>query len=66
MDDKVPAILSESDWQNLRNQLRTLVDIYCDLNEDTRKIKDLLKKIVKTMCTKEKQCPDIKKKNFQS
>lgn len=56
MSDKTKAIMTEEDWQNLRLQLRTLVDVYCELNNDVVKIKDLLKKIVKHLCKKEKAC----------
>lgn len=47
--------LTEKDWQNLRMQLKTLVDIYCDLNDDVYKIKDLLKKIVKHLAMQKKE-----------
>lgn len=59
------AIMTEKDWENLRSQLRVLVDIYCDANEEILKIKMLLKRIVKvllkTHSKKEKKCPLILK-----
>lgn len=61
MSSNANAKMTEEDWQNLRLQLRTLVDVYCELNNDVVKIKDLLKKIVKVLCKKEKSCA-VKKK----
>lgn len=54
MSEKKAANISEQDWENLRLQLKTLVDIYCDLNEDTYQIKHLMKKVVKALCVRPK------------
>lgn len=47
--------MNDEDWQNLRLQLKALVDVYCEMNDDIYKIKDLLKKIVKYIKTSEKK-----------
>jgi len=39
--------MTDLDWENLRKQLRVLVDIYCEMNNDVIKIKSSLKSIVK-------------------
>jgi hypothetical protein len=48
-DHMTIANISEEDWGNVLKQMRTLVDVYCELNEDTFEIKELLKKIVKVL-----------------
>lgn len=45
--------ISNEDWNNLRCQLKVLVDIYCELNDDIFKIKQLLKKIFISICKKD-------------
>jgi hypothetical protein len=57
------ATISEQDWQNVIKQLRTLVDIYCDLNEDTYQIKELLKKLVKGVYLNKKKRKSTKRKS---
>ena len=49
------ATMTEQDWQNLRLQLRTLVDIYCEMNNDIVKIKTSLKAIVKFLRKQDKE-----------
>lgn len=46
--------IEEKDWENLRIQLKVLVDVYCEMNDDIYKIKDLLKKLVKYVKNLEK------------
>ena len=47
MATNTSAKMTEQDWQNLRLQLKTLVDVYCDVNNDIFAIKELMKKLVK-------------------
>ncbi len=47
MASKTSAKMTEQDWENLRLQLKTLVDVYCDVNNDIFAIKQLMKKLVK-------------------
>lgn len=61
MEEKQIATMREEDWQNLRMQLKVLVDIYCELNGDVYKIKELLKKITKVLCEAKKKKVSKKK-----
>jgi hypothetical protein len=60
MDKKNHAVMTEESWQNLRLQLKTLVDIYCDMNDDIIRIKTSLKSIIKHLHKTE--CESGKKK----
>jgi hypothetical protein len=66
MAKKLDAKMSEQDWQNLRLQLKTLVDIYCKQNDEMMIIKDSLKKMVKIMTVEQKrqQIQSMKKPNY--
>lgn len=52
--------LSEEDWQNLRLQLKTLVDVYCEMNNDIVHIKTSLKAIVKHLRKQDKRWSETK------
>jgi hypothetical protein len=41
------ATMTEEDWQNLRLQLRTLVDIYCKMNDEIVAMKMSMKAMIK-------------------
>lgn len=54
------ATMTEEDWQNLRLQLKTLVDIYCEMNDDILKIKTSIKSIVKHLQKEYKRAHKIR------
>jgi hypothetical protein len=55
MGELNPAIMSETDWQNLRAQLKVLVDVYCEMNNDVMSIKASLRSLVKILRKQEKR-----------
>lgn len=70
MENHNPAIMTEESWQNLKAQLRVMIDIYCEMNEEVFKIKSLLKKIVKHLAKnyqpEEKKCKTTNSKKIRS
>lgn len=55
------AEMTQQDWENIRLQLRTLVDIYCEMNNDIVKIKDVLKAMARAMSKRKKKKSPKKK-----
>jgi hypothetical protein len=58
--------MKNEDWQNLRLQLKTLVDIYCELNNDVVQIKTSLKSIVKYLRKQERAWRNPQQESLKS
>lgn len=56
------ATMSAEDWENLRKQLRVLVDIYCEMNDEILRIKTALRSLVKELRKKSKKKSQAKRK----